>query len=201
MVNSKWNVSSKLAEPFSNVSSKLQHEPVAPRFDWQFTKQYVLFASQATVYCFRNSLWSLLRAEKSIYVVNTCNCAHIIYKEYNKITGSVIKVVYLHFWNRSKPLLIVHGDQREKKAQLHKEAEPFSNVKLFQVQLYFPLEQAVTCPCTPGWDTESCKNKLFVKITEGSFIISGGFDFPLDMSHGSRQEFLCFTRSRSCVPQ
>ena len=151
MVNSKWN-----------VSSKLQHEPIRPRFDWQFTKQYVLFASQATVYCFRNSLWSLLRAEKYIYVVNTCNCAHIIYKEYNKITGSVIKVVYLHSWNRSKPLLIIHGDQREKKAQLHKEAEPFSNVKLLQVQLYLPLEQAVTCPCNQGWDTESYKTKLFV---------------------------------------
>ena len=102
---------------------------------------YLHHKQQCTVF---GTLWSLLRAEKYIYVVNTCNCADIVYKEYNKITGSVIKVVYLHSWNRSKPLLIIHGDQREKKAQLHKEAEPFSNVKLFQVQLYLPLEQAMS---------------------------------------------------------
>lgn len=36
---------------------------------------------------------------------------------------------------RSKPLLIVHGDQREKKRQLEREAEPFPNVKLFQAKL------------------------------------------------------------------
>ncbi|CAB3995701.1 tyrosyl-DNA phosphodiesterase 1-like [Paramuricea clavata] len=36
---------------------------------------------------------------------------------------------------RSKPLLIVHGDQREKKHQLQEEAEPFPNVRLFQAKL------------------------------------------------------------------
>jgi hypothetical protein len=35
---------------------------------------------------------------------------------------------------RSKPLLIVHGDEKpEKKHELYEEAEPFPNVKLFQV--------------------------------------------------------------------
>ncbi|CAH3145245.1 unnamed protein product [Pocillopora meandrina] len=36
---------------------------------------------------------------------------------------------------RSKPLLIVHGNQREAKAQLHQEAEPYPNIKLFAVRL------------------------------------------------------------------
>ena len=36
---------------------------------------------------------------------------------------------------RSKPLLIIHGDQREKKHELYQEAEPFPNVKLFQAKL------------------------------------------------------------------
>ncbi|RMX36701.1 hypothetical protein pdam_00015830, partial [Pocillopora damicornis] len=36
---------------------------------------------------------------------------------------------------RSKPLLIVHGNQREAKAQLHKEAEPYPNIKLFAARL------------------------------------------------------------------
>ena len=34
---------------------------------------------------------------------------------------------------RAAPVLIVHGDQREALLQLRKEAEPFPNVKLFQV--------------------------------------------------------------------
>ena len=42
-----------------------------------------------------------------------------------------VKVV---LFSRSKPLLIVHGDQREKKHELLSEAEPFPNVKLFQVK-------------------------------------------------------------------
>lgn len=36
---------------------------------------------------------------------------------------------------RSKPLLIIHGNQREAKAQLHKEAEPYPNIKLFAARL------------------------------------------------------------------
>ena len=36
---------------------------------------------------------------------------------------------------RSKPLLIVHGDQQEKKHELLEEAEPFPHVKLFQVNI------------------------------------------------------------------
>lgn len=42
--------------------------------------------------------------------------------------------LYQNVMLRSKPLLIVHGDQREKKKQLEREAEPFPNVKLFQVE-------------------------------------------------------------------
>lgn len=38
---------------------------------------------------------------------------------------------------RSKPLLIVHGNQREAKAELHQEAAPYPNIKLFAVSLLF----------------------------------------------------------------
>ncbi len=34
---------------------------------------------------------------------------------------------------RSKPLLIVHGNQREARAELQKEAEPYPNITLFGV--------------------------------------------------------------------
>ena len=35
--------------------------------------------------------------------------------------------------NRDKPLLVVHGDQREALARLRCEAEPYPNIKLLQV--------------------------------------------------------------------
>ena len=35
--------------------------------------------------------------------------------------------------SRSKPLLLVHGNQREAKAELEREAKPYPNVKLFGV--------------------------------------------------------------------
>lgn len=47
--------------------------------------------------------------------------------------GREVRVV---LFPRSKPLLIVHGDQREKKHELLSEAEPFPNVKLFQVEKF-----------------------------------------------------------------
>ena len=36
--------------------------------------------------------------------------------------------------HRAAPVLVVHGDQREALIRLRKEAEPFPNVKLFQVR-------------------------------------------------------------------
>ena len=45
----------------------------------------------------------------------------------------MLKVV---LFPRLKPLLIVHGNQREKKHELLSEAEPFPNVKLFQVKTF-----------------------------------------------------------------
>jgi len=40
---------------------------------------------------------------------------------------------FTHHYYRDKPLLVVHGDQREALARLRCEAEPFPNVKLLQV--------------------------------------------------------------------
>merc|ERR1719494_897389 len=36
---------------------------------------------------------------------------------------------------RSKPLLLVHGDQKEKKTALEAEARPFKNITLFQARI------------------------------------------------------------------
>ncbi|RXM94744.1 Tyrosyl-DNA phosphodiesterase 1 [Acipenser ruthenus] len=44
----------------------------------------------------------------------------------NKVTG---------ISNRSKPLLIVHGEKRESKVRLHEEAHPYENVRLCQAKL------------------------------------------------------------------
>ena len=38
-----------------------------------------------------------------------------------------------HMCHRDKPLLVVHGDQREALAKLRCEAEPYPNIKLLQV--------------------------------------------------------------------
>ena len=40
---------------------------------------------------------------------------------------------FLIYSVRSKPLLLVHGNQREAKTELEKEAEPYPNIKLFGV--------------------------------------------------------------------
>lgn len=40
---------------------------------------------------------------------------------------------------RDKPLLVVHGDQREALARLRCEAEPFPNIKLLQVMILIEM--------------------------------------------------------------
>ena len=47
---------------------------------------------------------------------------------------ALVRQVSGYIFYRNCPLLIVHGEQRDGLLRLRKEAEPYSNVKLFQVR-------------------------------------------------------------------
>ena len=51
----------------------------------------------------------------------------------------ILLILFIHVYWRSKPLLIVHGNQREAKAELQREAEPYPNIQMFAVSEIYKI--------------------------------------------------------------
>ncbi|XP_020608850.1 tyrosyl-DNA phosphodiesterase 1-like [Orbicella faveolata] len=123
---------------------------------------------------------------------------------------------------RSKPLLIVHGNQREAKAELQREAEPYPNVQLFAARLeafgthhskmmLLLYKEGIKVVITTAnliamdWDQKTQGYRLFPTVDNVRQSLEGypaGGSLPYSSKTAVKQPYLtsffCSWKSRSC---
>ena len=96
------------------------------------------------IYLFTNNLSprGLDNSQSKFYYYLYFNPPGVLNSAFLKVRVSEPVSIY----HRSKPLLIVHGNQRETSANIRREAEPYPNIKLFGVSIRVSLHTVELTP-------------------------------------------------------